>query len=185
MIKFNLHSAELLMPIEFVKETQIKRDTKTKMASIFEIVDFLAEQEYTDDSHQVKAFVRDLTENPGSYIISNMTIFHALHKCGYLRTLISALRESSKFCGESPLIQKRLLKLKYEHDNISSVKDQLDCLCTMMEIMETVKTNNLRVSNSSLEFAKTNFGEFSDFIDLLEKHNVDFPVYNFTSEEKE
>jgi len=171
---------DLEMPIEFEKREKKKR-SKTTMASLFKIVDLLHEKEYTDESEEVKCLVKDLTENPGSYIISNELKFYALHKCGYIKSLISALRQSSKLQGESPIIHKHILKLINEHENISTVADHVAFMCSMVDITDTVKSRNLRVSKASLMLAKEHFSEFDDFIDTLKEHNVDFPVYNFTS----
>lgn len=154
------------------------------MASLYEIIDVLVEHEYTDESEQVQAVVKDLTENPGSYIISNDVIFYALHHCGYLKTVLYAIRNTGKPYGESPVIQKQLTRLKSEYETIANVRDQMDFLCSMMEIMENVRLHNLRVSNASLKYAHTHFSEFADFIDTLKENNADFPVYNFTDEEK-
>ena len=150
--------------------------------ALYEVIDIFCKKEYTKDSPDVLTMVEDLKQNPGSYIIDNELIFYALYKCKYLSNFIEALRASQRFYGESPAVQKHLLKLKELRDNIETVDDQIDWCCTVITVMETIRKQNLRVSNASMNFAREHFGEFEEFMNTLDNNRVDMPVYNFTDE---
>ena len=149
--------------------------------ALYEIIDLFVESGFTDESQSVKDFVNDLQNNPGSYLITNEIVFYAIRKCRYLKTLINALYNAKRYTGESPVIQKRLLKLQQQRERIVSVEDQMEWLCDMLDLMNEVKDKQLRVSNVSMDYAMKYFGEFETFMSTLEENHIDMPVYNFQS----
>lgn len=138
-------------------------------------LDNFIKQRKGDHHPDVRAFIKYLNTNAGSFIVTDDDIFHVLIYMGWQSDLLKALHKAKgATSGPSPVIHAMLENMKALQDKISNELDLTDFHSIMADNIEYIETRDFRVSDASMEFAEKHFFQYPAFINTLKLNHVEY-----------